>query len=181
MKIQNKTLLITGGTGSFGNAVLKRFLNTDYFKEIRIFRRDEKKQDVIRNQFKSEKFKFYIGDVRDFHSVESAMHGVDYVFYAAALTRCLHASFFHWKHEDQCSRYSNAIYAAIANKVAKVICLITDKAANPKNAMGISKAMMEKVAIANFKRIYLKIRNHHLPHTVWKCDGVEGIRNTTIS
>lgn len=149
MKLQNKTLLITGGTGSFGSAVLNRFLHTDHFSEIRIFSRDEKKQDDMRTSLKSDKLKFYIGDVRDLQSVERAMHGVDYVFHAAALKQVPSCEFF----PIEATRTNvfgtqNVITAAIANKVKKLICLSTDKAAYPINAMGISKALMEKVAIA---------------------------------
>ncbi len=149
MKIQNKTLLITGGTGSFGNAVLNRFLNTDHFKEIRIFSRDEKKQDDMRNQLKNDKLKFYIGDVRDYMSVEKAMRSVDYVFHAAALKQVPSCEFFPLEAaKTNVFGTQNVIDAASANKVKKVICLSTDKAAYPINAMGISKALMEKVAIA---------------------------------
>jgi UDP-N-acetylglucosamine 4,6-dehydratase len=147
--IQNKILLITGGTGSFGNAVLNRFLNTDNFSEIRIFSRDEKKQDDMRNQLKSDKLKFYIGDVRDYASVERAMRGVDYVFHAAALKQVPSCEFFPLEAtKTNVFGTQNVIDAASANKVKKVICLSTDKAAYPINAMGISKALMEKVAIA---------------------------------
>ncbi|MDP2067934.1 MAG: polysaccharide biosynthesis protein [Lutibacter sp.] len=149
MKIQNKTLLITGGTGSFGNAVLNRFLHTDHFKEIRIFSRDEKKQDDMRNQLKNEKLKFYIGDVRDYTSIEKAIRGVDYVFHAAALKQVPSCEFFPLEAaKTNVFGTQNVIDAASANKVKKVICLSTDKAAYPINAMGISKALMEKVAIA---------------------------------
>lgn len=149
MLIQNKTLLITGGTGSFGSAVLNRFLHTDHFKEIRIFSRDEKKQDDMRNSLKNDKLKFYIGDVRDINSVERAMHGVDYVFHAAALKQVPSCEFFPIEAtKTNVFGTQNVISAAIANKVKKVICLSTDKAAYPINAMGISKALMEKVAIA---------------------------------
>lgn len=147
--IKNKTLLITGGTGSFGNAVLNRFLDTDHFSEIRIFSRDEKKQDDMRNQLKNDKLKFYIGDVRDYASVERAMHGVDYVFHAAALKQVPSCEFFPIEAtKTNVFGTQNVIDAAGANKVKKVICLSTDKAAYPINAMGISKALMEKVAIA---------------------------------
>lgn len=147
--IQNKTLLITGGTGSFGNAVLNRFLNTDHFKEIRIFSRDEKKQDDMRNQLKNDKLKFYIGDVRDYSSVERAMRGVDYVFHAAALKQVPSCEFFPLEAtKTNVFGTQNVIDAAGVNKVKKVICLSTDKAAYPINAMGISKALMEKVAVA---------------------------------
>jgi len=147
--LNNKKLLITGGTGSFGNAVLKRFLYTDHFNEIRIFSRDEKKQDDMRNQLKSEKLKFYIGDVRDYSSVERAMRGVDYVFHAAALKQVPSCEFFPIEAtKTNVFGTQNVIDAAAANAVKKVICLSTDKAAYPINAMGISKALMEKVAIA---------------------------------
>jgi UDP-N-acetylglucosamine 4,6-dehydratase len=149
MKIQNKTLLITGGTGSFGNTVLNRFLQTDHFNEIRIFSRDEKKQDDMRNQLKNDKLKFYIGDVRDYASVEHAMRGVDYVFHAAALKQVPSCEFFPLEAtKTNVFGTQNVIDAAGANKVKKVICLSTDKAAYPINAMGISKALMEKVSIA---------------------------------
>jgi len=150
---KDKTLLITGGTGSFGNAVLHRFLNTD-IKEIRIFSRDEKKQDDMRTQLKNEKLKFYIGDVRDYKSVELAMHGVDYVFHAAALKQVPSCEFFPLEAtKTNVFGTQNTIDAAVANKVSKVICLSTDKAAYPINAMGISKALMEKVAIAASRNI----------------------------
>lgn len=149
MEIKNKILLITGGTGSFGNAVLNRFLSTDHFKEIRVFSRDEKKQDDMRTALKNEKLRFYIGDVRNYDSVERAMRGVDYVFHAAALKQVPSCEFF----PIEATRTNvfgtqNVIDAADANNVEKVICLSTDKAAYPINAMGISKALMEKVAVA---------------------------------
>ena len=147
--IKNKTLLITGGTGSFGNAVLNRFLHSDHFSEIRIFSRDEKKQDDMRNQLKNEKLKFYIGDVRDYGSIERAMRDVDYVFHAAALKQVPSCEFFPLEAtKTNVLGTQNVIDAAAANYVQKVICLSTDKAAYPINAMGISKALMEKVAIA---------------------------------
>jgi UDP-N-acetylglucosamine 4,6-dehydratase len=149
MKIKDKILLITGGTGSFGHAVLNRFLHTDHFKEIRIFSRDEKKQDDMRNQLKNDKLKFYIGDVRDYSSVERAMRGVDYVFHAAALKQVPSCEFFPLEAtKTNVFGTQNVIDAAGVNKVKKVICLSTDKAAYPINAMGISKALMEKVAVA---------------------------------
>lgn len=149
MQIKNKTLLITGGTGSFGTAVLRKFIHTDHFKEIRIFSRDEKKQDDMRNQFKNDKLKFYIGDVRDYRSIESAMRGVDYVFHAAALKQVPSCEFFPMQAvKTNVEGTQNVIDAAASNDVKKVICLSTDKAAYPINAMGISKAMMEKVAVA---------------------------------
>ena len=147
--LKNKILLITGGTGSFGNAVLNRFLDTDYFKEIRIFSRDEKKQDDMRTRLKNDKLKFYIGDVRDYLSVERAMRGVDYVFHAAALKQVPSCEFFPIEAaKTNVFGTQNVIDAADFNKVSKVICLSTDKAAYPINAMGISKALMEKVAVA---------------------------------
>lgn len=153
MEFNNKTLLITGGTGSFGNAVLNRFLDTD-IKEIRIFSRDEKKQDDMRNQLKNSKLKFYIGDVRDYSSIERAMHGVDYVFHAAALKQVPSCEFFPIEAtKTNVFGTQNVIDAAVNNKVSKVICLSTDKAAYPINAMGISKALMEKVAIAASRNI----------------------------
>jgi len=147
--LKSKTLLITGGTGSFGNAVLHRFLDTDHFKEIRIFSRDEKKQDDMRIQLKNDKLKFYIGDVRDYNSIERAMRGVDYVFHAAALKQVPSCEFFPIEAaKTNVFGTQNTIEAAIANGVQKMICLSTDKAAYPINAMGISKALMEKVAVA---------------------------------
>jgi UDP-glucose 4-epimerase len=145
----NKILLITGGTGSFGNAVLQRFLTTDNFKEIRIFSRDEKKQDEMRNQLKNSKLKFFIGDVRDFDSIEPATREVDFIFHAAALKQVPSCEFFPMQaFKTNVEGTLNVIKAAVKNNVKKLICLSTDKAAYPINAMGISKAMMEKVAIA---------------------------------
>jgi len=147
--LKNKTLLITGGTGSFGNAVLNRFLHTDHFKEIRIFSRDEKKQEDMRIRLNNDKLKFYIGDVRDYSSIEKVMRGVDYVFHAAALKQVPSCEFFPLEAtKTNVFGTQNVIDAAEYNKVQKVICLSTDKAAYPINAMGISKALMEKVAIA---------------------------------
>jgi UDP-N-acetylglucosamine 4,6-dehydratase len=144
----NKTLLITGGTGSFGKAVLKRFLDSD-LKEIRIFSRDEKKQDDMRKKFNNSKLKFYIGDVRDVDSVRSALRGVDYVFHAAALKQVPSCEFYPLQAvKTNVIGTENVLEVAIELGVKKVICLSTDKAVYPINAMGISKAMMEKVAIA---------------------------------
>jgi UDP-N-acetylglucosamine 4,6-dehydratase len=154
VEIQNKILLITGGTGSFGNVVLQRFLITDHFKEIRIFSRDEKKQDDMRNQLKNPKLKFFIGDVRDYDSVEQATRGVDYIFHAAALKQVPSCEFFPMQAvKTNVEGTQNVIRAAGFNGVKKVICLSTDKAAYPINAMGISKAMMEKVAIAESRNL----------------------------
>ena len=145
---KNKTLLITGGTGSFGNAVMKRFLDTD-IKEIRIFSRDEKKQDDMRKLYKNDKLKFYIGDVRDLASVKNAMHDVDYVFHAAALKQVPSCEFFPLEAvKTNVLGTDNVLTGAIEMGIKKVICLSTDKAAYPINAMGISKAMMEKVFVA---------------------------------
>ena len=151
---QDKTLLITGGTGSFGNAVLNRFLRTD-IAEIRIFSRDEKKQDDMRHEFQarmpeaSEKIKFFIGDVRDLSSIKNAMHDVDYVFHAAALKQVPSCEFFPLEAvKTNVFGTDNVLTAAIEAGVRSVICLSTDKAAYPVNAMGTSKAMMEKVVVA---------------------------------
>ncbi|MDF2801235.1 MAG: NAD-dependent epimerase/dehydratase family protein [Anaerocolumna sp.] len=148
-----KTLLITGGTGSFGNAVMKRFLDTD-IKEIRIFSRDEKKQDDMRKLYRDNKLKFYIGDVRDLSSVKNAIHGVDYIFHAAALKQVPSCEFFPLEAvKTNVFGTENVLTAAIEFGVKKVICLSTDKAAYPINAMGISKAMMEKVFIAKSRTV----------------------------
>ena len=145
---KNKILLITGGTGSFGNAVLDRFLNSDV-SEIRIFSRDEKKQDDIRKKYISSKLKFYLGDVRDIHSIKTAMQKVDFVFHAAALKQVPSCEFYPMEAlKTNVIGTENVLEAAILQRVKKVICLSTDKAVYPINAMGISKAMMEKVAIA---------------------------------
>ncbi len=150
---KDKVLLITGGTGSFGNAVLKRFLNTD-IKEIRIFSRDEKKQDDIRKQYNNDKIKFYIGSVRDLLSVKNAMHGVDYVFHAAALKQVPSCEFFPLEAvKTNIIGTDNVLTASIDLGVKKVICLSTDKAAYPVNAMGTSKAMMEKVFVAKSRTV----------------------------
>ena len=155
----NKTLLITGGTGSFGNAVLNRFLDTN-IGEIRIFSRDEKKQDDMRHEYQakypelSHKIKFYIGDVRDLQSVKNAMHGVDYIFHAAALKQVPSCEFFPVEAvKTNVLGTDNVLTAAIEEGVKKVICLSTDKAAYPVNAMGTSKAMMEKVVVAKSRTV----------------------------
>ena len=148
-----KTLLITGGTGSFGNAVLKRFLTTN-IKEIRIFSRDEKKQDDMRKQYKGDKIKFYIGDVRDYNSIAGAMHGVDYVFSAAALKQVPSCEFFPMEAvRTNVIGTDNTLTAAVQHGVKKAICLSTDKAVYPINAMGISKAMMEKIMVAKSRTV----------------------------
>ncbi len=156
---KDKILLITGGTGSFGNAVLNRFLDTD-IGEIRIFSRDEKKQDDMRHEYQSkypeqfEKIKFYIGDVRDLQSVKNAMHGVDYIFHAAALKQVPSCEFFPIEAvKTNVLGTNNVLTAAIEEGVKNVVCLSTDKAAYPVNAMGTSKAMMEKVVVAKARTV----------------------------
>lgn len=150
---KEKTLLITGGTGSFGNAVLDRFLETD-IGEIRIFSRDEKKQDDMRQLYKNDKIKYYIGDVRDISSVKNAMHGVDYLFHAAALKQVPSCEFFPLEAvKTNVLGTENVLNAAIEYGVKKCICLSTDKAAYPINAMGISKAMMEKIIVAKSRTV----------------------------
>ena len=145
---QDKTLLITGGTGSFGNAVAEKFLDSS-IKEIRVFSRDEKKQDDMRKKYKNNKLKFYIGDVRDFNSVNNAMVGVDYIFHSAALKQVPSCEFHPMEAvKTNILGTDNVLESAIQNKVAKVVCLSTDKAVYPINAMGISKALMEKVIVA---------------------------------
>ena len=149
----NKVLLISGGTGSFGNAVLQRFLQSD-LGEIRIFSRDEKKQDDMRKRYNNPKLKFYIGDVRDFRSVEQAMRGVDFVFHAAALKQVPSCEFYPMQAvQTNVFGTENVLTAAIAAGVKRVICLSTDKAVYPINAMGISKAMMEKVLVATSRNL----------------------------
>ena len=153
MQFSGKTLLITGGTGSFGNAVLDRFLDSD-FKEIRIFSRDEKKQDDMRKKYQSSKLKFYIGDVRDFNSVLNVTRGVDYIFHAAALKQVPSCEFYPLEAvKTNVLGTENLLEAAIQNKVTRVVCLSTDKAVYPINAMGISKAMMEKVMVAKSRNL----------------------------
>ncbi|AIN57257.1 polysaccharide biosynthesis protein [Pseudomonas soli] len=148
-----KTLMITGGTGSFGNAVLKGFLDTD-IAEIRIFSRDEKKQDDMRKRYASPKLKFYIGDVRDFQSVLNATRGVDYIFHAAALKQVPSCEFHPMEAvKTNVVGTDNVLEAAIQNEVKRVVCLSTDKAVYPINAMGISKAMMEKVMVAKSRNV----------------------------
>ena len=153
MNFKGKTLLITGGTGSFGNAVLKRFLQTD-IKEIRIFSRDEKKQDDMRKKYQSSKLKFYIGDVRDYNSVLNATRGVDYIYHAAALKQVPSCEFHPMEAvKTNVIGTENVLEAAIQNCVKRIVCLSTDKAVYPINAMGISKAMMEKVIVAKSRNL----------------------------
>jgi len=153
MLFKNKTLLITGGTGSFGNAVLKGFLDSD-IAEIRIFSRDEKKQDDMRKRFTNPKLKFYIGDVRDYQSILNATRGVDYIFHAAALKQVPSCEFHPMEAvKTNVLGTENVLEAAIQNEVKRVVCLSTDKAVYPINAMGISKAMMEKVMVAKSRNV----------------------------
>lgn len=149
----NKSLLITGGTGSFGNAVLKRFLDTD-IGEIRIFSRDEKKQDDMRKKYANSKLKFYIGDVRDYQSVLNSTRGVDFIYHAAALKQVPSCEFYPLEAvKTNVLGTENVLEAAIQNQVERVVCLSTDKAVYPINAMGISKAMMEKVIVAKSRNV----------------------------
>jgi UDP-glucose 4-epimerase len=151
--LKNKILLITGGTGSFGNAVLRRFLDTD-IAEIRIFSRDEKKQDDMRKKYNNPKLKFYIGDVRDYQSILNASRGVDFIYHAAALKQVPSCEFHPMEAvKTNVLGTENVLEAAIANNVKRVVCLSTDKAVYPINAMGISKAMMEKVIVAKSRNV----------------------------
>ncbi len=153
MMFKDKILLITGGTGSFGNAVLNRFLSTDV-KEIRIFSRDEKKQDDMRKNYNNKKLKFYIGDVRDYRSILNATRGVDFIYHAAALKQVPSCEFHPMEAvKTNVLGTENVLEAAIANEVKRVVCLSTDKAVYPINAMGISKAMMEKVMVAKSRNV----------------------------
>src|SRR5574343_1558111 len=154
MQLKDKILLITGGTGSFGSAVLNRFINTDHFKEIRILSRDEKKQDDMRKRLNNPKVKFYIGDVRDYSSVEPAVKGVDYIFHAAALKQVPSCEFFPIEAvKTNIIGTYNVLTAAEKHEVKKVVVLSTDKAAYPINAMGMSKALMEKVMVAKSRNL----------------------------
>ena len=156
---KDKVLLITGGSGSFGNAVLNKFLDSD-LKEIRIFSRDEKKQDDMRKRYNNSKLNFYIGDVRDYQSVLTAVRGVDYIFHAAALKQVPSCEFYPLEAvKTNVLGTENVLEAAITNGVKRIVCLSTDKAVYPINAMGISKAMMEKVIVA-------KSRNSNVHKTV---------------
>ena len=149
----NKTLLITGGTGSFGNAVLKKFLDTNIF-EIRIFSRDEKKQDNMRKKYKNSKLKFYIGDIRDYRSVLEASRDVDFIFHAAALKQVPSCEFYPMEAlKTNVIGTDNLLEAGIHNKVKRIVCLSTDKAVYPINAMGISKALMEKVMVSKSRNL----------------------------
>lgn len=154
MKIKDKILLITGGTGSFGNAVLSQFLLTDHFKEIRILSRDEKKQDDLRKKVNNNKVKFYLGDVRDAQSIDAAIKGVDYIFHAAALKQVPSCEFFPMEAvKTNIIGTDNVLTIAEKYEVKKVVVLSTDKAAYPINAMGMSKAMMEKVMVAKSRNL----------------------------
>lgn len=174
---KDKILLITGGTGSFGNEVLKGFLDTD-IREIRIFSRDEKKQDDMRKIYNNEKLKFYIGDVRDASTIDIAMSGVDYVFHAAALKQVPSCEFFPLEAvKTNVIGTDNVLSSAIKSGVKKVICLSTDKAAYPINAMGISKAMMEKVIVAKARQLGAK---SHTTICLTRYGNVMGSRGSVI-
>jgi UDP-glucose 4-epimerase len=173
---KNKTILITGGTGSFGNAVLRHFLKSENFKEIRIFSRDEKKQDDLRKKLKNPKVNFYIGDVRDRNSIESAIIDVDYVFHAAALKQVPTGEFFPWEAIKTNSLGAlNVIDLAIRHKIKKLIVLSTDKAVYPINAMGMSKALMEKIMIAKSRKA-----NHNTLLCGTRYGNVMGSRGSVI-
>ena len=151
---KNKVLLITGGTGSFGNAVLNRFLDSSHFSEIRIFSRDEKKQDDMRKSFNNQKLKFYVGDIRDYSSVKNVVNNVDYIFHAAALKQVPSCEFYPLEAvKTNILGVENLLNAAEEAEVKKIICLSTDKAVYPINAMGVSKSMMEKVIIAKSRTL----------------------------
>ncbi len=154
MLTSSDILLITGGTGSFGNVTLERFLHTGFFKEIRIFSRDEKKQDDMRQHYQTDKIRYYIGDVRDKRSLDNAMRGVDYVFHAAALKQVPSCEFFPMEAvRTNVMGCENVLDSALENGVKKVVVLSTDKAVYPINAMGISKAMSEKVMVAKSRKL----------------------------
>jgi UDP-glucose 4-epimerase len=166
---KDKILLITGGTGSFGNAVLRKFLDSNV-KEIRIFSRDEKKQDDMRKLYKNPKIKFYIGDVRDYNSVLNAIRGVSYIFHAAALKQVPSCEFHPMEAVNtNILGTENVLEASINCNVDRVVCLSTDKAVYPINAMGISKAMMEKVIVAKIKGF----KNYYdMLYKIWQCYGL---------
>jgi len=173
---ENKTILITGGTGSFGTAVLNHFLKSNEFKELRIFSRDEKKQDDLRQKINNLKVKFFIGDVRDRISIDSSMYGVDYVFHAAALKQVPTCEFFPWEAvKTNIIGSQNVIDSAIYHKVKKLIALSTDKAVYPINAMGMTKALMEKVVIAKSREI-----SHSLILCCTRYGNVMGSRGSVI-
>ena len=176
---KNKILLITGGTGSFGNAVLKRFIETEV-KEIRIFSRDEKKQDDMRQFYNNDKIKYYLGDVREKHSIANVMNGVDYVFHAAALKQVPSCEFFPMEAvRTNIIGCENVLDSAIQHNVKKVIVLSTDKAVYPINAMGLTKALSEKVMVAKSNNLngssYSSLR-----HALRKCNGFAWFCNTII-
>ena len=153
MMFKDKTLLITGGTGSFGNEIASKFLDLDW-REIRIFSRDEKKQDDMRKKFNNSKLKFYLGDVRDFDSVNNSVRGVDYIYHAAALKQVPSCEFYPMEAvKTNIIGTENVLESAIQNEVKKVVCLSTDKAVYPINAMGLSKAMMEKVMVSKSRNL----------------------------
>lgn len=174
---KNKTLLITGGTGSFGNAVVDKFLSTD-IGEIRIFSRDEKKQDDMRHRYYNDKLKFYIGDVRDYDSINMALRGVNFVFCAAALKQVPSCEFYPLEAvRTNVLGTANTIEAAIANKVKRLGVLSTDKAVYPINAMGMSKALMEKVLVAKSRNLDKRAT---LWNPVWQRHGYSGLGDSTV-
>ena len=174
---KDRILLITGGTGSFGNAVLKRFLKSE-LREIRIFSRDEKKQDDMRKKYNSPKLKFYLGDVRDYQSVVTAVRGVDYIYHAAALKQVPSCEFYPLEAvKTNIIGTENVLEVAINESVSRVVCLSTDKAVYPINAMGISKAMMEKVVIAKSRN---SSKYDNFNNKIWKCNGFSRIGDTTL-
>jgi len=176
---KNKILMITGGTGSFGNTVLNRFLNTDV-KEIRVFSRDEKKQEDMRLKLNNDKLKFYIGDVREHDSVSQTMRGVDYVFHAAALKQVPSCEFYPMEAvRTNVLGAENVLNAAIHNNVKRVILLSTDKAVYPINAMGLSKAMMEKLMVAK-SRTVPEGGPIFLWDALWECNGFTGVGDTPV-
>ena len=175
---KNKTLLITGGTGSFGNAMLKGFLNSD-LKEIKIFSRDEKKQEDMRIEYKNDKLNFVIGDVRDFDSINNAMLGVDFVFHAAALKQVPSCEFYPMQAvQTNIQGAENVLEAAARNNVQRVVVLSTDKAVYPINAMGISKAMMEKLAVAKARD--QRVKNCNAIYTATRYGNVMCSRGSII-
>jgi UDP-glucose 4-epimerase len=179
MKIKNKTLLITGGTGSFGTAVLNRFLTTDHFSEIRIFSRDEKKQEDMRIEYKNDKLNFVIGDIRNFNDINQAMMGVDFVFHAAALKQVPSCEFYPMQAvQTNILGAENVLEAAARSNVQRVVVLSTDKAVYPINTMGMSKAMMEKLAVSKARDI--RVQNIDAVYTATRYGNVMCSRGSII-
>ena len=176
----NKKILIVGGTGSFGKAMVQRVLDSKLnFSEIRIFSRDEKKQDDLRKELNNSKIKFYIGDIRDISSIDNATREIDYIFHAAALKQVPSCEFYPLEAvKTNVIGTQNLIEVAEKNKVKKIVCLSTDKAVYPINAMGISKAMMEKL---QYQNLYKKRKYRDMCYEIWKCYGIKRICNTFIN